>query len=128
MSRNEQIENANSASCFEIPSILGASDDSILSYKSFNAADDLKTEKPTPPSNANVRALIDKHNSFQEKSLKAKLNDFETKKKSFMAAGIKLNESYRDCVNMEGDSNGVENIENFVSIIYKAERFRRVEF
>ncbi|XP_060856020.1 uncharacterized protein LOC132933759 [Metopolophium dirhodum] len=94
--------------------ILVASDkDSQGSYKSYNVHEQEILEKPTVR-RPTVKALIDKHRSFQDKLLNAKVNDFNTKKKSFANACQNLCASYNDCIKMDGDSKQVENVENFV--------------
>lgn len=119
MSENQPIDKIKSTPCMEMPSILDASDHSLDSFKSFNGDDDKKIDKKTK-FNSNVKTLIEKHNSFHEKSLDAKIINFNVKKKNFSNACEKLNTSYTDCMkismNMEGDSKPVENVENFVRI------------
>jgi len=112
MSRNEPFENTNSASCFGIPSILTASDDPA---NSFDVVHDLETARPA------VRAPISKR-GYLEKLLHAKLNDFEVKKKSFLSACKELNTSYRDCLKVDDDTKGTENVEDFVRYSFALSR------
>ncbi|XP_022166696.1 uncharacterized protein LOC111031172 [Myzus persicae] len=95
--------------------ILAASDNnSLRSYNSCKVVHGQEMlQKPTERQ-SNVKALIDKHRLFQDKLLNAKVNDFNTKKKSFANACESFCASYNDCKKMEGDSGQVENVENFV--------------
>jgi len=116
---NTTITRTQSLPRIELTSpILVASDkDSHRSYKSYNVHEQEILEKPTVR-RSTVKALIDKHKSFQDKLLNAKVNDFNTKKKSFANACQNLCASYNDCIKMDGDSKQVENVENFVRFYY----------
>ncbi|CAI6354777.1 unnamed protein product [Macrosiphum euphorbiae] len=95
------------------PILVASDQDSQGSYKSCNVHEQEIQRKPTVR-RTTVKALIDKHRSFQDKLLNAKVNDFNTKKKSFVNACQNLCASYNDCIQMDGDSKQVENVENFV--------------
>lgn len=113
---NATIKRTKSLPQIELISpILVASDqDSQRSSKSCKAGHEQEIlQKPTER-RSTVKALIDKHKSFQDKLLNAKINDFSTKKKSFSNACQNLCASYNDCIKMDGDAKQVENVESFV--------------
>jgi len=111
------IDGTKSMPCIELASpILDASSDhSIASYKSFNTVHEWETQKPTEK-RPNVKALIDKHRSFQENLLiNAKVNDFNySDQKSFSDDRERLSEPDNDCIQMKGDTKQVENVEEVV--------------
>ncbi|XP_015371441.1 PREDICTED: uncharacterized protein LOC107167065 [Diuraphis noxia] len=94
------------------PILVTSENDSLRSYKSCKAVQE-QEQKPTERC-SKVKALIEKHKSFQDKLLNAKVNDFNAKKKSFSNACENLCTSYNDCIKMEGDSQQVEHFENVV--------------
>lgn len=102
----------------EMPSILPASDHSMMSDKTYNAAvvDNQEVDKPNE-NHSKVKALIYYNNKLiQEKRLNAKVNNYEIKKKSFNVACQNLAKSYDSCVNMKGDMDRVDDVNNFVRI------------
>lgn len=99
------------------PILVASDQDSQGSYKSCNVHEQEIQRKPSVR-RPTVKALIDKHRSFQDKLLNAKVNDFNTKKKLFVNACQNLCASYNDCIQMDGDSKQVENVENFVRLYY----------
>ncbi|XP_060845535.1 uncharacterized protein LOC132925131 [Rhopalosiphum padi] len=111
---NTTIECTKSMPCIEFPSpILDTSNHSLGSYKSCDVVREQEIQKPIERS-SNVKALIEKHRSFQDKLLNAKVNDFNTKKKSFANAYKNLCSTYNDCIKMKGDTKQVENVNSFV--------------
>ncbi|CAH1732021.1 unnamed protein product [Aphis gossypii] len=107
---NITIEGTKSMPCIELSSpILDESDHSFASYKSFNTVH----EREPIEIRTNVKALIDKHRSFQENLLNAKGYDFKTKQKPFINARKNVCTS-NDCIKMQGDTKQVENVENIV--------------
>jgi len=112
---NKKIEGTKSLPCIELSSpILDVSDHSMASYKSFNTVHEREIQKSTER-HLNVKALIDKHKSFQENSLKAQVNDF-TNQKSFENTCENVCASYNDFIKMKGDTKQMENVENFVRL------------
>jgi len=110
---NITIESTKSMPCIELSSpILDGSDHSFASYKSFNTVH----EREPIEIRTNVKALIDKHRSFQENLLNAKGYDFKTKQKSFTNARKNVCTSNNDCIEMQGDTKQVENVENIVRL------------
>jgi len=112
------IERTKSLPCIELTSpILAASEnDSLRSYKSCKAVHEQEILQKPPEKRSKVKALIDKHKSFQDKLLNAKVNDFNTKKKSFANACENLCTSFNDCIKMEGDLKQAEYFESFVRL------------
>lgn len=111
------IEGTRSMPSIEMASpILVASDHSLTSYKDCNTVHERETNKPTAKRRSKVRALIEKHFSFQEKVINAKVNNFNIKKKSFSNACENLCISYNDCIKMEGDTKKLDNVNNFVRL------------
>ncbi|XP_060845534.1 uncharacterized protein LOC132925130 [Rhopalosiphum padi] len=111
---NTTIEGTKSLPCIELSSpILNTSDHSFASYKSFNTVHEREIQKPTEV-RSNVKALIDKHRSFQENLLNSQVNDFNTKQKSFANACKNVGASDNDCTQMKGDTKQMENVENVV--------------
>jgi hypothetical protein len=105
-----------SVPCIGVPSILPVSDHSMMSDKTFNAAvvDNREIDKPTEKS-SKVRTLIDYNNKLiQEKRLNAHANNYENKKKSFNMACQNLAKSFDSCVNMKGDMDQEDDVNNFV--------------
>ncbi|VVC35068.1 Hypothetical protein CINCED_3A000032 [Cinara cedri] len=91
--------------------ILDKSDDSMASFKSCVT----DTEREIENSRPSVKALIEKHKSFQNQIMNAKETNFDVKNKSFANACENLNTSYNDCCrNMEGDTQRVDKVENVV--------------
>lgn len=116
MSQDRSIKTIKSMPCLEMPTILDA--DSLSSYKTCNtdtAEDTANIEKSTEKVSS-VKALIDKHKSFQDKLLNAKVTNFDIKKRSFANACKDLSQTYKDCVNMDGDSERMDNVKNFVRL------------
>lgn len=114
---NTTIEGTRSMPSIELASpILVESDHSLTSYKSCNTVHEREINKPPAEKHSKVRSLIDKHRSFQEKVLNTKVNDFNTKKKSFDNACENLCISYNDCIKMEGDTKQLDNVNNFVRL------------
>jgi len=113
---NTTIEGTKSLPCIELSSpILNTSDHSFASYKSFNTVHEREIQKPTEV-RSNVKALIDKHRSFQENLLNSQVNDFNTKQKSFANACKNVGASDNDCTQMKGDTKQMENVENVVRL------------
>lgn len=110
---NTTIKCTKSMSCIELTSPI-LPNCSPGSYKSGDTIHEQEIQKPTE--RPNVKALIDKHRSFQDKLLNAKVNDFNAKKKSFANAYKNLYGSYNDCIKMEGDTKQVENVDSFVRL------------
>jgi len=114
---NSTIDGTKSMPCIELASpILDASSDhSFASYKSFNTVHEQEIQKPTEI-RPNVKALIDKHRSFQENLLiNAKVNDFNyCDQKSFANDCERLNAPDNVCTQMKGDTKQVENDEDVV--------------
>lgn len=100
------------------PILVTSDQDSQRSYKSCKAVHEQETLQKSTERRSTVKALIEKHKSFQDKLLKAKINNFNTKKKSFANACQNLCASYNDCIKMDGDSKHVENVESFVRLYY----------
>lgn len=120
MSQTRPIQTIKSTPCIEFPTILDA--DSLSSYISCNTdIEETESRKSTDKYNSvgSVKALIDKHNSFQDKLFNAKITNFDIKKKSFANACKDLSESYKDCMNMDGDSERMDNVKNFVRCFIK---------
>lgn len=108
------IKTIKSTPCIEFSNILDADS---LSYVSCNTdTEDTESRKSTEKYYpvGSVKALIDKHNSFQDKIFNAKVTNFDIKKRSFANACKDLSESYKDCMNMDGDSERMDNVKNFV--------------
>lgn len=116
MPQDQHVEGSKSMPCIEKPSKLVDSDYSLTSYKSLNTEAENRDINKAVENNFTVKALIKKHTSFQENLINSKITNFNLKKKSFANACEKLNKAYKDCVNMEGDSNRVDNVEEFVRI------------
>lgn len=120
---NTTMEGTKSMPCIELTSpILDASSDhSFASYKSFNTVHEREIQKPTEI-RSNVKALIDKHRSFQENLLiNGKVNDFndDNDQKSFANDYGNLSApGSADCMQMKGDTKHVENVENVVRCYY----------
>lgn len=114
---NYIIDGTKSMPCIELASpILDASSDhSITSYKSFNTVHEWEMQKPTEK-RPDVKALIDKHRSFQENLLiNAKVNDFNhNDQKSFANDRESLSEQDNDCIQMKGDTKQEENVKDVV--------------
>lgn len=71
-----------------------------------------------------VKALIEKHKSFQDRLINAKVADFDVKRKSLAKTCALLSESYANCVGAGARHHGddrtepVECVDDFVSIEY----------
>lgn len=114
MSQNQsEVDGAKSMPCIEMPALTTDTSDQSLSFKSFSTGDERETDKPSE-NRPTVKALVSKYGLIEEKLRNAKSNNFNIKKKSFAAACERLCTSYKDCVNMEGDTNRVEDVETFV--------------
>lgn len=110
---NTTIEGTKSMPCIELSSpILDGSDHSFASYKSFNTVH----EREPIEIRTNVKALIDKHRSFQENLLNIKGYDFKTKQKLFTNDRKNVCISNNGCIEMQGDTKQVENVENIVRL------------
>lgn len=116
MPQNQPVEGSKSMPCIEKSPKLVESDHSLTSYKSFNTEVENGDTSKAVEDHSTVKALIKKHTSFQENLINSKITNFNIKKKSFANACEKLNKAYNDCINMEGDSNRVDNVEEFVRI------------
>ncbi|VVC25799.1 Hypothetical protein CINCED_3A024559 [Cinara cedri] len=115
MSQNQSMEIARSVPCMNVTSrILDKPDNSMGFFKSCVTDPEREFEKLTEKSRPSVKSLIDKHRLFQNKLMDAKVADFNVKKKSFAIACENLNTSYDCCRNMEGDTQRVDKVENFV--------------
>jgi len=108
-----KVEGTESMPCIELtyPILDVSSDHSFASYKSFNTTHEYEIQKPTEI-RPNVKALIDKHKSFQEKLLiNTKVNDFNySDQKSFASDCEYLNTLGNDCIQMKGDTKQAENV------------------
>eukprot|EP00102_Acyrthosiphon_pisum_P013504 XP_008183104.1 PREDICTED: uncharacterized protein LOC100168914 isoform X2 [Acyrthosiphon pisum] len=112
---NSAIDGTKSMPCIELaPPILDeSSDHSFASYQSFNTLHEWEIKDHTEI-RPNVKALIDKHRSFQENLLtNVKVNDSD--QKSFANDCQRLSVSDKDCIQMKGDTKQVENVEDEVN-------------
>jgi len=117
---NSTIDGTKSMPCIELaPPILDeSSNHSFASYKSFNTLHEWDIQDHTEI-RPNVKALIDKHRSFQENLLiNIKVNDSSDQKvrdqKSFANDCRSLSVPDNDCIQMKGDTKQVENVEDVV--------------
>jgi len=114
---NSTIDGTKSMPCIELaPPILDeSSDHSFGSYKSFNTLHEWEVQDHTQI-RTNVKALIDKHRSFQENLLiNVKVSDSNySDQKSFANDCERLSVRDNDCIQMKGDTKQVENVEDVV--------------
>jgi len=115
---NNTFDGTKSMPCIELaPPILDeSSDHSFASYKSFNTLHEWEIQDHTEI-RPNVKALIDKHRSFQENLLiNVKVNDSNySDQKSFTNDCERLSDIVdNDCIQMKGDTKQVENVEDVV--------------
>lgn len=115
---HNKVDGTKSMPCIELTSpILDASSDhSFASYKSFNTTYEQEIQRHTEI-RPNVKALIDKHKSFQENLLtNAKVNDYSDQK-SFTSDCEHLSSPDNGCIQMKGDTKQAENVENVCEMI-----------
>lgn len=112
------MEGAKSTPCVRATAPILArdsSDHSMGSYKSCEAYHDDSEVRDEQP--VSVRSLIEKHKSFQDKLINAKMTDFDVKRKSFVSACETLKNTHRDCAqHVVGDARPVEDVEDFVRL------------
>ncbi|XP_015371444.1 PREDICTED: uncharacterized protein LOC107167069 [Diuraphis noxia] len=117
-----KVDGTKSMPCIELTSpILDASSEhSFASYKSFNTTYEQEIQRNIEI-RPNVKALIDKHKSFQENLLiNAKVNDLKySDQKLFYRDCEHLSTPDNDCIQMKGDTKQLENVQNVNNHVFE---------
>lgn len=121
----KSMEGAKSTPCVRSDPLLRMeSDHSIASYKSCVSSSGFDHDRGTGSSGGGgviVKALIEKHKSFQDRLMGAKVADFDVKRKSLAKTCALLSASYANCVDAGARQHGddrtepVECVDDFVS-------------